>query len=129
MVPATPWLSIGAPYMYGGAIALLADTALTGSAWTVCPRGTLPYTMDLNVRYLRPAPLEGELVAEGTVVHRGRTMVVSQARVTTAEGALVALAHGSAAVGPLDVRALPLEDAMAERLQADPAAPAPSPPA
>lgn len=90
------------------------------SPWTVCPRGTLPYTMDLNVRYLRPGPLEGELVAEGTVVHRGRTMVVSQARVTSADGALVALADGSAAVVPLDVRALPLEVAMAGDM--DPAA-------
>lgn len=119
VMPATPWLSAGAPFMYGGAIALLADTALAGTAWTVSPGGTLPYTMDLNVRFLRPGPLEGELVAEGTVVHRGRTMVVSQARVTTADGALVALADGSAALVPLDVRALPLEDAMADRLDPD----------
>lgn len=103
-MPATPWLSAGGPTMYGGAIAFLADTALTGSAWTVAPRGTLPYTMDLSVRYLRPVPLEGELVAEATVVHRGRTMVVSKARVTTTDGAVVALADGSAALVPFDVR-------------------------
>lgn len=111
-MPATGWLSSGAPTMYGGALAVLADTALSGTAWTVVPLGGLPYPLDLDVRFLRPAPLTGRLTADAAVVHRGRTMVVTRAELRSDDGRVVALAHGSSAVVPLDVAHLPLGEAL-----------------
>jgi Thioesterase superfamily len=57
--------------------------------------------VDLKVYFLRPVLPDGrDLVARGTVIHRGRSMAVGTSDVFDADGKKVALATGSAVILP-----------------------------
>ena len=101
-MPASQWLC--APVqgrLYGGAIAMLAGTAIDGTVQTTLPAGTAFAPVDLKVYFLRPVPPDGrDLVARGTVIHRGRSMAVGTSEVFDADGKKVAVATGSAVILP-----------------------------
>jgi uncharacterized protein (TIGR00369 family) len=101
-MPASGWLC--APVqgrLYGGAIAMLAGTAIDGAVQTTLPAGTALAPVDLKVYFLRPVPPDGrDLVARGTVIHRGRGMAVGTSEVLDAGGKKVAVATGSAVILP-----------------------------
>lgn len=95
-MPTTPWLCSPAPWLYGGAIALLAETAVTATAATTVPAGALEGTVDLKVQFLRPVfPDSGHLTARGTIVHRGRSMAIVSVTIVDAADKTVALATGA----------------------------------
>jgi uncharacterized protein (TIGR00369 family) len=99
-MPATQWLC--APprgRVQGGAVALLAETALDGAIQAVLPAGTALAPIDLKVNYLRPLAADGrEAVAHGRVQHAGRRIAVAGAEVLDADGRPVAVATGSAMI-------------------------------
>jgi uncharacterized protein (TIGR00369 family) len=101
-MPASGWLC--APIqgrLYGGAIAMLAGTAIDGTVQTTLPAGTAFGPVDLKVYFLRPVPPDGrDLVARGTVIHRGRSMAVGTSDVYDADGKKVAVATGSSVILP-----------------------------
>jgi uncharacterized protein (TIGR00369 family) len=101
-MPASEWLC--APVqgrLYGGAIAMLAGTAIDGTVQTTLPAGTALAPVDLKVYFLRPVAPDGrDLVARGTVIHRGRSMAVGTSDVFDADGKKVAVATGSAVILP-----------------------------
>jgi uncharacterized protein (TIGR00369 family) len=101
-MPASEWLC--APVqgrLYGGAIAMLAGTAIDGTVQTTLPAGTAFAPVDLKVYFLRPVPPDGrDLVARGTVIHRGRSMAVGTSEVFDADGKKVAVATGSSVILP-----------------------------
>ena len=101
-MPASEWLC--APVqgrLYGGAIAMLAGTAVDGTAQTTCPAGTALAPVDLKVYFLRPVSPDGrDLIARGTVIHRGRSIVIGTSEVFDGDGKKVAVATGSAVVLP-----------------------------
>ena len=101
-LPASGWLC--APVqgrLYGGAIALLAGTAIDGAVQTTLPAGTAFGPVDLKVYFLRPVPPDGrDLVARGTVIHRGRSVAIGTSEVFDANGKKVAVATGSAVILP-----------------------------
>ena len=101
-MPASEWLC--APVqgrLYGGAIAMLAGTAIDGTVQTTLPGGTAFAPVDLKVYFLRPVPPDGrDLVARGTVIHRGRSMAIGTSEVFDAGGKKVAVATGSAVILP-----------------------------
>jgi uncharacterized protein (TIGR00369 family) len=101
-MPASEWLC--APIqgrLYGGAIAMLAGTAIDGTVQTILPAGTAFGPVDLKVYFLRPVPPDGrDLVARGTVIHRGRSMAIGTSEVFDADGKKVAVATGSAVILP-----------------------------
>ena len=101
-MPASPWLC--APVqgrLYGGAIAMLAGTAIDGTVQTTLPAGTALAPVDLKVYFLRPVPPDGrDLVARGAVIHRGRSMAVGISDVFDADGKKVAVATGSSVILP-----------------------------
>jgi uncharacterized protein (TIGR00369 family) len=101
-MPASEWLC--APIqgrLYGGAIAMLAGTAIDGTVQTTLPAGTAMAPVDLKVYFLRPVSPDGrDLVARGTVIHRGRSMAVGTSEVFDADGKKVAVATGSAVILP-----------------------------
>jgi len=101
-MPATEWLCSPVPRrLYGGAIGLLAGLAVEGSIQTSIPAETAFATVDLKVYFLRPVAPDGRwLTASGSVVHRGRTLVIATSQVTDADGRLVAMAAGSGLVLP-----------------------------
>jgi uncharacterized protein (TIGR00369 family) len=101
-MPATEWLC--APLrerVQGGAVALLAEAALSGAIQTTTPAGTALAPVDLKVNYLRPLAADGRrAMARGRVVHSGRRIAVANAEVLDADGKPVAVATGSAMVLP-----------------------------
>jgi len=101
-MPASEWLC--APIqgrLYGGAIAMLAGTAIDGTVQTTLPAGTAFGPVDLKVYFLRPVSPDGrDLVARGAVIHRGRSMAVGTSDVFDADGKKVAVATGSSLILP-----------------------------
>ena len=101
-MPASGWLC--APVqgrLYGGAIALLAGTAIDGAVQTTVPAGTAFGPVDLKVYFLRPVSPDGrDLVARGTVIHRGRSIAIATSDVFDADGKKVAVATGSSVILP-----------------------------
>ncbi|HSS94925.1 MAG TPA: PaaI family thioesterase [Candidatus Dormibacteraeota bacterium] len=100
-LPASPWLASPSPVLYGGAIALLADTALSCAVMTINPAGSSFAPLDLKVNYLRPVlPDGGLLSARATLVHRGRSMAVATAELSNTEGKVIAIASSSVMLLP-----------------------------
>ena len=98
---ASGWLCDGFGVVYGGAIAYLADAAITLAAGTTVPAATGFSTIDLKLYLLRPVlPADGELIAQATVVHRGRTIAIVNCEITGPDGALVAQAASSVLILP-----------------------------
>jgi uncharacterized protein (TIGR00369 family) len=101
-MPATEWLC--APLrgrVQGGAVALLAEAALSGAIQTTIPAGTAVTPVDLKVNYLRPLAADRRrAMARGRVVHSGRRIAVANAEVFDADGKPVAVATGSAMLLP-----------------------------
>ena len=77
--------------LHGGAIMAFADTL--GAAGTILnlPEGAWTTTIESKTNFVGPAPLGSRVMGEATPVHRGRTTMVWQTRVTTEAGRLVAL--------------------------------------
>lgn len=102
VMPASEWLC--APprdRVQGGAVALLAETALSAASLTRMPAGTALAPVDLKVNYLRPLAADGRRAyARGRVVHTGRRIAVANAEVFDADGKAIAVATGSAMVLP-----------------------------
>lgn len=104
-MPTSRWLCAAGPTLYGGAVACLAQLAQDLSIMTTLPTGTVFATLDLKVHFLRPVlPGTGDLTATGEVVHRGRSIAVSQVRITNDRGKTVAMSSGSALLVPDGVR-------------------------
>jgi uncharacterized protein (TIGR00369 family) len=101
-MPASEWLC--APVqgrLYGGAIAMLAGTAIDGTVQTTLPAGTAFGPVDLKVYFLRPVAPDGrDLMARGTVIHRGRSIAIGTSEVFDADGKKVAVATGSSVILP-----------------------------
>lgn len=66
--------------VHGGVIFTLADTAMSMSLISLYPLGTLVTTIEAKINYLRPVTT-GELLAEATTLHQGRTTAVTEATV------------------------------------------------
>lgn len=101
VMPASEWLNSPLARVQGGAIAWLADSALSSAAQTIVPAGTAYLTLDLKVNFLRPVEADGrDLTAHGRVVHRGRTLAIANAEVLNAEGKKVAFGTGTIMLRP-----------------------------
>jgi acyl-CoA thioesterase len=78
----------------GGFMATLLDSALGCAVQTKLARGVGYGTIELKVNYVRKVVAEtGRLVCTATVLHAGRTMLTSEAKVAGPGGKLYA--HGS----------------------------------
>jgi uncharacterized protein (TIGR00369 family) len=79
---------------HGGYASSLLDTAMGCAIHTVCEPGTGNMTLELKVNLVRAITEEvGELTAEGSVIHQGRTIATSEGRIVDANGKLYA--HGN----------------------------------
>ncbi len=96
VMPASPWLCSPQPVLYGGAIALLADAALSCAVMTTIPARSSFASLDIKVNYLRPViPDGGLLTARARLVHRGRSMALASAELFNDEGKKIAIASSS----------------------------------
>ena len=82
--------------VHGGVLATLLDTAAGCAVHATLPAGVGYTSLDLVTRFLRPVTVaSGVLRCEGTVLSRGRTTALAEARLTDATGHLVAHATSS----------------------------------
>lgn len=86
----------GAP-LHGGVYSALVDMAVGGALGTMsgaAAGGVDQTTLDLNVSFLS-GTREGAVFAEGQILRRGRTIVVGEARITDADGRLLAVGRAT----------------------------------
>lgn len=81
--------------VHGGFAATILDSVTGCATHTLLGPGEAYATTDLTVKMMRPAPRDVELVAVGEVISETRRLVVSQARLETAEGKILAFATAS----------------------------------
>ena len=87
--------------IHGGFTATLIDNCMGSAVLTKLPAATGVGTVVLNVNYVRKIDIEtGELIATGTVLHTGRTMLTAEAKVTDLAGKLYAHGTGTFLVYP-----------------------------
>jgi uncharacterized protein (TIGR00369 family) len=96
-LPASGWLCAPPPgRVQGGAVAMLAEAAMTAAARTLTPPGATYRPVELKLNYLRPlAADDREAYAQARVVNAGRRFVVAGAEVRDADERLIAVASGS----------------------------------
>lgn len=66
--------------VHGGVIFTLADTAMSMAVLSIYPPGTRVSTIEAKINFLAPTRT-GELLAEATIVHQGRSTSVVEATV------------------------------------------------
>ncbi len=90
----------GAP-VHGGVYSALVDMAVGGALSTMheaSEGGIGQTTLDLNVSLLGPG--QGDLVAEGRILRRGRTIAFGEATITDVGGRLVAVGRATYMILP-----------------------------
>lgn len=96
---AGPWYTSPAGTIYGGVLAYLADSVLTGAIATTAPANSVCAPLDLKVNFLRPAFPDGRThVAKATVVHRGQTLVLAECEILNGDNKVVVKATSSAVI-------------------------------
>jgi 1,4-dihydroxy-2-naphthoyl-CoA hydrolase len=86
--------------LHGGAIMALADN-LGGTATTVnLPEGMQTTTIESKTNFFNAIPVGTTALAECTPLHRGRTTMVWQTRITRSDGKLAALVTQTQLVFP-----------------------------
>jgi uncharacterized protein (TIGR00369 family) len=76
---------------HGGVLMAFADTMGGAATMLNLPDGAHTTTLESKTNFLAAAPVGSLLLGEATPVHRGRTTMVWQTRVTTEAGRLAAL--------------------------------------
>jgi uncharacterized protein (TIGR00369 family) len=98
VLPTTRWLCAPPPgRVQGGAVATLADAAITAAIRSAEP-GTVRFVpVELKLNLLRPLVSDGrDARAHGRLIHGGRRTAVASAEVLDADGRVMAVATGSA---------------------------------
>jgi uncharacterized protein (TIGR00369 family) len=81
--------------VHGGFAATVLDSVTGCAVHTLLEAGVGYGTIDLDIKMLRPIPLEKELVAEGKVIHLSKKIGVSEGTLKDADGNLYALASAT----------------------------------
>ena len=88
--------AVGAP-VHGGVLSALVDMAVGGALGTThdnAAGGVGQATLDLNVSFLAAAG-DGDILAEGRLLRRGRSVAFGEARITDGAGKLVAVGRAT----------------------------------
>lgn len=76
--------------MHGGMTATLLDTAMGMAAHSLAAEGHYSVTIQLDVKYTKPALPGEKLTATGEVQHAGKRTAVTRGEIRSASGALIA---------------------------------------
>ena len=99
-LPASPWLRNEWGTVYGGILTLLAKSAAAAAVQATASRGTTFTALDVKINFLQAVPADGlELVATGTVLHRGKRLAIATAEVMHGD-VRVAVLTGTTALTP-----------------------------
>ncbi|MCY0095793.1 PaaI family thioesterase [Hoeflea ulvae] len=89
--------------IHGGWAATIMDSALACAVMTTLAPGEGYTTVEFKLNLTRPIlPGMGELVCEGRVVHRGRTIATSEAYLRDGSGKLLAHGTETCAIFPIE---------------------------
>ena len=77
--------------LHGGAVMAFADTLGAAGTFLNLPDGAQTATIESKTNFIAAAAVGTRVIGETTPVHRGRTTMVWQTRVSSPEGRLVAL--------------------------------------
>ncbi len=102
-IPASPWFTNSAGVIPGGVLAVLADAPLGASIHTEVPPGVAFTTAEISMTMLRPVrpDPDGKISGTGQVIHRGRSMALSEAfLINESTGDLVAHATSRCSIFP-----------------------------
>lgn len=87
--------------VHGGWAATILDSALACSVQTLLDRGEAYTTAEFKVNLTRPiTPKTGEVVCQGRVIHKGRTLAVSEATLKDRNGKLLAFGTETCSIFP-----------------------------
>jgi len=75
--------------LHGGIITDVADAAMGIAVISTLGEGEVFTTLELKMNFIRPV-FSGRITAEGTVLHRGRTIALAEVVVTDEAGKMVA---------------------------------------
>lgn len=99
-MPASPWLRNEYGTVYGGILTLLAKSAAAAAVQSTAGHGTRFTARDIKINFLRAVPADGrELVATGTVQHRGTRLAIATAEIMHGD-TRVAVLTGTTALTP-----------------------------
>ncbi|WP_425418875.1 PaaI family thioesterase [Oricola indica] len=99
-VPKTDYLNPGGT-VHGGWTATIMDSALACVVQSVLKKGEALATTEFKLNLLRPVlPDMGEVSCEANIVSRGRTIGVSEARLTDSRGRLLAFGTETCSIFP-----------------------------
>jgi uncharacterized protein (TIGR00369 family) len=112
-MPASPWFANSTGLIPGGVLAVIGDACLGSVVHGDLPAGQLMTTAELSLTFLRPVlPKQGSAVhGSGQLIHRGRTMGLSEAFLFDATDQLIA--HGTSrctVFPPVDPSPVPPEE-------------------
>ncbi len=89
--------------IHGGVLATLVDSALTCALVTKLPQGMGCVSIDLQMRFFRPARMSSELLtARAEVLNAGKTLGATQGEIRDANGRLIVHATSSLAIAATD---------------------------
>ncbi len=77
--------------LHGGAVMAFADSLGAAGTFLNLPDGAQSATIESKTNFIAPAAVGTRVIGESRPVHRGKTTMVWQTRVSSAEGRLVAL--------------------------------------
>lgn len=87
--------------VHGGVLATLIDSALTCALVTRLPQGMACVSIDLQMRFFRPARMSAEtLTARAEILNAGTTIGATQGEIRDAKGRLIVHATSSLAIAP-----------------------------
>ncbi|MGD9913564.1 MAG: PaaI family thioesterase [Rhizobiaceae bacterium] len=87
--------------VHGGWAATLLDSALACAVQTLLAKGEAYTTVEFKVNLTRPiTPKTGDVVCEGKVIHKGRTLAVSEATLKDKDGRLLAFGTETCSIFP-----------------------------
>jgi uncharacterized protein (TIGR00369 family) len=88
--------------VHGGWAATIMDSALGCAVQTTLQKGEAYTTAEFKVNLTRPImPGMGEVVCEGRIVHKGRTLAVSEATLKDRNGKLLAFGTETCSIFPV----------------------------
>lgn len=89
--------------VHGGWAATIMDSALGCAVHSTLQKGEGYTTVEFKVNLTRPiTPRTGEVVCEGRVVHKGRTLAVSEATLKDKDGKLLAFGTETCTIFPAE---------------------------
>lgn len=100
VLPVREEITNGTGAIHGGALMAFADTLGAIGTLVNLPEGMATTTMESKTNFIAPALVGMVLTGEATPIHRGRTTMIWQTRITREDGKLVAIVTQTQLVMP-----------------------------